>query len=106
MHLLEAFLAWAEFVGDADLKWQALADEMVELARTRLIDRKTGALSEFFDADWQTLPDTKGLVVEPGHQLEWAWLLMRWATIKGDRAAFDLAWPPGRNRRNPRHQCA
>ncbi len=92
MHLLEAFLAWAEFAGDADPKWQALADEMVELARTRLIDRKTGALSEFFDADWQTLPDTKGLVVEPGHQLEWAWLLMRWADIKNDRAAFDLAW--------------
>lgn len=92
MHLLEAFLAWAELVGDEDPKWQALADEMVELARTRLIDAKTGALSEFFDADWQALPDGQGRVVEPGHQLEWAWLLMRWAQIKGDRTAFDLAW--------------
>jgi len=92
MHLLEAFLAWAELVGDDDLKWQALADEMVELARTRLIDPETGALTEVFTMDWQPAPDGKGLVVEPGHQLEWAWLLMRWADIKGDRAAFDLAW--------------
>lgn len=92
MHLLEAFLAWAELVGDQDPKWQALADEMVELAKTRLIDPTTGALTEVFTADWQPHPDAKGLVVEPGHQLEWAWLLMRWADIKGDKAAFDLAW--------------
>ena len=91
MHLLEAFLAWAELVGDDDPKWQALADEMVELARTRLIDPETGALTEVFTMDWQPAPDAKGLVVEPGHQLEWAWLLMRWAEIKGDKAAFDLA---------------
>ena len=51
MHLLEAFLAWAELVGDEDSKWQTLADEMVELARTRLIDPATGALTEFFTAD-------------------------------------------------------
>ncbi len=92
MHLLESFLAWAELVGDEDPKWQALADEMVELARTRLIDPKTGALTEVFTADWAPAPDAKGLVVEPGHQLEWAWLLMRWADIKGDKDAFDLAW--------------
>ena len=92
MHLLEAFLAWAELAGDDDPKWQALADEMVELARTRLIDPETGALTEVFTMDWQPAPDAKGLVVEPGHQLEWAWLLMRWAEIKGDKAAFDLAW--------------
>jgi mannose-6-phosphate isomerase len=92
MHLLEAFLAWAELVGDDDPKWQALADEMVELARTKFVLADSGALTEFFDADWQPQPDAKGLVVEPGHQLEWAWLLMRWAQIKGDQTAFDLAW--------------
>ena len=92
MHLLEAFLAWAELVGDEDPQWQALADEMVELARTRLIDPSTGALTEVFTADWLPQPDGKGLVVEPGHQLEWAWLLMRWAGIKDDRDAFDKAW--------------
>jgi len=92
MHLLEAFLAWAERVGDEDPTWQALADEMVELARTRLIDPQTGALTEVFTADWTPAADAKGLVVEPGHQLEWAWLLMRWADIKGDTNAFDKAW--------------
>jgi mannose-6-phosphate isomerase len=91
MHLLEAFLAWAELVGDADPRWLALAGEMVELAKTKLIDPETGALTEFFTADWQSAPDAKGLVVEPGHQLEWAWLLMRWAQIKDDNDAFILA---------------
>ena len=92
MHLLEAFLAWAALTGDEDPTWQALADEMVELARTRLIDPRTGALTEFFTADWAPKPDAKGLVVEPGHQFEWAWLLMRWADIKGDTDAFAKAW--------------
>jgi len=92
MHLLEAFLAWAELAGVEDRQWQALADEMVELARSRLIDPATGALTEFFDSDWAPAPDDKGLVVEPGHQFEWAWLLMRWADIKDDADAFARAW--------------
>jgi mannose/cellobiose epimerase-like protein (N-acyl-D-glucosamine 2-epimerase family) len=72
MHLLEASLAWAEI--DRDPRWSSLAAQLVELALTRLIDPRTGALPEFFSADWQPEPER---VVEPGHQFEWAWLLMR-----------------------------
>jgi mannose/cellobiose epimerase-like protein (N-acyl-D-glucosamine 2-epimerase family) len=93
MHLLEAFLAWTELAGSEDPLWQDLAEQMVNLCRTRLIIPQTGALPEFFDADWQPKPDSEGLLlIEPGHQFEWAWLLMRWATLKGDAQVFALAW--------------
>jgi mannose-6-phosphate isomerase len=39
-------------------------------------------LHEFFDEQWKFAPGTPGRIVEPGHQFEWAWLLLRWA---GDR---------------------
>ena len=43
------------------------------------IDAHNGALHEFFDADWNPAPGIEGRIVEPGHQFEWAWLLLRWA---------------------------
>lgn len=79
MHLLEAALAW-EAAGQ-DAGWAALSDELVELAMSRFIDPGTGALSEFFDAEWRPLPGPAGLI-EPGHQFEWAWLLERWARFR------------------------
>lgn len=91
MHLLEAFLAWAELVGNVDPTWQTHADAIVSLARTRLISAKTGALTEFFDHQWAPLPDERGLLVEPGHQFEWSWLLARWSAANNDRAAFAKA---------------
>jgi mannose/cellobiose epimerase-like protein (N-acyl-D-glucosamine 2-epimerase family) len=82
MHLLEATLAWeAQAVADA-AEWRALSDEIAELALHKLIDPATGALSECFDAQWQRLPGAAGDVVEPGHQFEWAWLLMRWGQAR------------------------
>ncbi len=80
MHLLEAALAWEETSGEAS--WAALADELVELALGRFIDPATGALSEFFDEDWRPLAGPAGLI-EPGHQFEWAWLLVRWSRARG-----------------------
>lgn len=81
MHLLEAALEW-EKVG-RDGAWRSLADELVDLALTRFIDQQTGALSEFFDADWRRLNGAPGLI-EPGHQFEWAWLLARWGAARSD----------------------
>ncbi|WP_296598953.1 AGE family epimerase/isomerase [Phenylobacterium sp.] len=80
MHLLEAALAW-EAAG-RDGGWAALSDELVALAMTRFIAPGSGALSEFFDAEWGALPGPAGLV-EPGHQFEWAWLLERWSRLRG-----------------------
>lgn len=76
MHLLEAAMAWMAV--SADPGWGALAEEIVALALTRLIDPATGALREQFAAEWSVLSVEAGSPVEPGHLFEWAWLLLRW----------------------------
>ncbi len=81
MHLLEACLAWIEVGGDA--AWGALADEIATLALTRMIAAATGALHENFAADWSLAEGLPGRLVEPGHQYEWAWLLLRWGSLRG-----------------------
>jgi mannose/cellobiose epimerase-like protein (N-acyl-D-glucosamine 2-epimerase family) len=81
MHLLEAALSWMS-VGD-DAEWRTLADEIVALALGRFIDAGSGALRENFDQHWAPLPGTAGRIVEPGHQFEWAWLLLCWARAGG-----------------------
>jgi len=75
MHLLEACLAWAEI--GADPGWQDWVRDLTELALRRFIRPESGALGEFFTADWQPAPGIAGRIVEPGHQFEWGWLLLR-----------------------------
>jgi len=87
MHLLEAAMAWHGAVGGR--AWSALADEIVELALTRFIDPTSGALCEFFDADWRPLTGEAGLI-EPGHQFEWAWLLAQRDDQRAQAAARRL----------------
>ncbi|WP_337186978.1 AGE family epimerase/isomerase [Phenylobacterium sp.] len=81
MHLLEAALAW-EAIDPAPM-WRDLADEIVTLALERFVTAETGALLEFFAADWSPLSGDAA-VVEPGHQFEWAWLLADWGRRRGD----------------------
>jgi len=75
MHLLEACLAWAEI--GADSLWAEWAHKLAELAVRRFIRPDTGALGEAFTAEWHPAPGLPGRIVEPGHQFEWAWLLLR-----------------------------
>jgi len=77
MHLLEASLEWMDL--DHEPLWSNLAEEIVELALTCFIDPGTGFVLEFFDRDWRPAQGVEGRVVEPGHQYEWAWLLLRWS---------------------------
>jgi mannose-6-phosphate isomerase len=81
MHLLEACLAWIEAGGDAD--WARLARDVIDLALDHFIDPASGALREVFDADWRPVAGQAGRLVEPGHQFEWAWLLLRWSRTDG-----------------------
>jgi len=85
MHLFEAALAGCEVCSDSTL-WKNLGDDIAELALTRFVDSQTGALREFFDENWNPAPGTPGRIVEPGHQFEWAWLLLRWGGVKNTRA--------------------
>jgi mannose/cellobiose epimerase-like protein (N-acyl-D-glucosamine 2-epimerase family) len=85
MHLFEAALAGCETSSESS-PWKPLADDIAELALTKFIDSDSGALREFFDGDWNPAPGVEGRIVEPGHQFEWAWLLLRWGGEKNARA--------------------
>jgi mannose/cellobiose epimerase-like protein (N-acyl-D-glucosamine 2-epimerase family) len=91
MHLLEAFLAWAQIGQDAG--WAAGVRGLSELALTRFIRKDSGALGESFLATWQPTPGIAGRIIEPGHHFEWAWLLLRcerWHTAPLRDAALRL----------------
>jgi mannose-6-phosphate isomerase len=85
MHLFEAALAGCEVCSDSSV-WKPLSDEIAELALNKFVDAETGALREFFDEQWNPAPGIPGRIVEPGHQFEWAWLLLRWGGTKNARA--------------------
>jgi mannose/cellobiose epimerase-like protein (N-acyl-D-glucosamine 2-epimerase family) len=85
MHLFEAALAGCEVCAESS-RWKQLADDIAELALTKFIDPSSGALREFFDASWEPASGLEGRIVEPGHQFEWAWLLLRWGGAKNARA--------------------
>ncbi len=75
MHLLEGLLALTEV--DPRGRWRELAREIVTLCLERFIEPASGALLEYFTMDLAPLAADQGQRVEPGHCLEWAWLLER-----------------------------
>jgi mannose-6-phosphate isomerase len=93
MHLLEASLEWADI--DHDPMWANLSKEIVELALTCFIDPATGFILEFFDREWRPVAGVDGRVVEPGHQFEWAWLLLRWSARFPDARSSQKAADTG-----------
>jgi mannose/cellobiose epimerase-like protein (N-acyl-D-glucosamine 2-epimerase family) len=86
MHLFEAALAWRE-AGD-DGGWADLSNRIARLARDRLIQPDGGGLPELFDLDWTPLPEA---TVEPGHQFEWGFLLLRHAALADNEASRRAA---------------
>jgi mannose/cellobiose epimerase-like protein (N-acyl-D-glucosamine 2-epimerase family) len=83
MHLLEALLAL--HVATSEKNWLRRAGVLVDLFRRRFVDPATGALIEFFTADWQQAPGT-GSLREPGHQFEWVWLLHEYCRLTQDQS--------------------
>ncbi len=73
MHLFEAFLALYDATGNA--KYLARVGELFALFQSHFFDETHGVLFEFFDDSWTRLPNAKGDTVEPGHMMEWVWLL-------------------------------
>jgi mannose/cellobiose epimerase-like protein (N-acyl-D-glucosamine 2-epimerase family) len=88
MHLLEASLAWREL--SANPVWASLANDIGSLALARFIDSVSGVVREAFDGSWSPVPGIPGRLVEPGHQFEWAWLLMRWGGEGSAQAAQTM----------------
>ena len=79
MHLLEANIA--AFAATQDERFLDQARDIVDLFRTRFFDGVT--LAEFFAEDWRRAEGEDGRVVEPGHQLEWAWILAQYQRLTG-----------------------
>ena len=80
--------------------WKPLADEIAEFALAHFFDRKRVAARVLRRATGSSRQGVKGRIVEPGHQFEWAWLLLRWArrqTCEGAR---------GRAQAHRRHRSA
>ena len=73
MHLLEAMLAMHQATGNR--RWLERATQLIALFTRVLVDRDTGALAEYFDAQWSRAKGVPGTLREPGHQFEWVWLL-------------------------------
>lgn len=76
MHLFEAFLTLYQFTNDG--KWLAKAGEIYCLFETTFFDHKNKVLLEFFNDDWQVAKGEIGNIIEPGHMMEWVWLLRQY----------------------------
>ncbi len=73
MHMLEALLAWQATAPDP--AFETAARRVLDLFAARFFDREHLMLGEFFTADWTVAPGGAGQVIEPGHHMEWVWLL-------------------------------
>ena len=92
MHLFEAAIMLAEFSGGET--FVDLADELFELASTKLFDPVTRTLPEMFDDNWRPIglaAEGGSIRVEPGHHYEWVWLLSRYAALRSAPSALDIA---------------
>lgn len=79
MHLLEACIAAYE--ATEDQRFLSFAEEIIDLFRRKFFDGKT--LAEYFTADLKRVDGEEGRRVEPGHQLEWAWILANAQRLTG-----------------------
>jgi mannose/cellobiose epimerase-like protein (N-acyl-D-glucosamine 2-epimerase family) len=82
MHLFEALLALYEATGDA--AYLGRAGEIYGLFRTRFFQPATGTIAEYFGPDWAP-EDGANAMWEPGHHMEWAWLLTEYERLTGTK---------------------
>ncbi len=82
MHLLEACLAL--FDTSADPQWLRYADDIMVLFDRHFFAPEPGVLLEYFSDDWQSVAASDQRA-EPGHMLEWVWLLHWHGAVAGTR---------------------
>lgn len=75
MHMFEAMLAL--YAASGEDRWSMGAEAIADLGARKFIDSKSGALREYFTAQWEPIDGVDGRTIEPGHCFEWAWLLQR-----------------------------
>lgn len=87
MHLFEAMLALHESTDDDS--HLEMATRLFELTRSKFIVDNT--LREYFTDALDPVQGEAGEIVEPGHHMEWVWLLHRYAVAADAPAAAALA---------------
>ena len=80
MHLFEAFLALHDASGAA--RYLSLADRIFHLFEAHFFSHENDCIIEYFTKDWQPDP-LQGSRIEPGHMMEWAWLVDQYAKQSG-----------------------
>jgi len=79
MHLFEAFMAAYE--ATEDNQYLQKADEVYVLFENSFFKKQNSILLEFFEQNWSPLKD--GGPLEPGHMMEWVWLLRKYEALTG-----------------------
>lgn len=104
MHFFEAMLVLYETT--KDVRFLNEARNIVALLDEFLFQHEKDVLPEFFDSQWQLLPDERGRLVEPGHHFEWVWLLAEFRRVTGEEPPpianrlFDFAEKKGTCRKS------
>ncbi len=86
MHLFESFMALHEATNDS--RFLTYADQIFALFEGKFFDKKRGFLLEFFNADLSPALEADRQSIEPGHMMEWVWLLNHYQKL--DRS-IDLS---------------
>lgn len=84
MHMFEAFLSLFEVTKNE--KYLVRAHAMFNLFEAHFFHRELGVVLEFFDNDW-SLYDGIG-IIEPGHMMEWVWLLRYYEKLSGKNVSL------------------
>jgi len=79
MHLLEASLFLHSITENP--KHLRYAQDVFQLFQNQFFDK--GTISEFFASDWTLAAGDHGQTAEPGHAVEWVWLLGQYAKATG-----------------------
>jgi mannose-6-phosphate isomerase len=82
MHLFEALLAWYEVSGNDYFLFRA--NDLFGLFNTCLFMHPAGLVLEYFDESWKPASGDAGRTLEPGHSLEWIWLLRKFSKLAGE----------------------
>ncbi len=100
MHLFEALIEWMKV--DSDLDWEAEAFSIFEICKKKFCVPGSNLIGEFFDENWMVLKNNGKFIFEPGHQYEWAWLMLEFKKVTGfdvkeiPQQLFNLAEKYGR----------
>ncbi len=87
MHWIEACVVAAEASGEGLFIEEAYA--VAALFRNKFFDGAT--LAEFFGDDWSRAAGDDGRMIEPGHMMEWAWILAAYGRLTGQDLSATIA---------------